>query len=94
MKKYLIAIFLISSAILFSSCEELYSSVGTVKYIGLEGGFWGIIGDDGKKYDPINLPDEFKAEDLKVYFEYKIAEDQISFHMWGQLIEITKIRKI
>lgn len=94
MNKYIILIALIFSAILFSSCEELYSSVGTVKFVELEGGFWGIIGNDGKHYDPINLSDEFKVENLRVYFEYKIVEDQVSFHMWGLLTEITEIHRL
>lgn len=33
---------------------------GVVKHIELEGGFFGIVGDDGQKYDPVNLPAEFK----------------------------------
>ena len=30
-------------------------TTGTIRHQGLEGGFWGIVGDDGTKYDPTNL---------------------------------------
>lgn len=39
--------------------QDIISETGTVKYIDLEGGFFGIIGDSGKNYDPINLSEEF-----------------------------------
>jgi len=62
--------------------------------INLEGGFWGIIGDNEKNYDPQNLPENFKRDSLRVSFEYKISENQASTHMWGQLIDIVKIVEI
>jgi len=65
-----------------SSKQEKVSGTGTIKYINLEGGFYGIVSDDGKNYDPINLPEEFKKDGLKVSFE---AEKSNAFatHMWG-----------
>lgn len=66
---------------------------GTVKYIGLEGGFYGIIGTKGN-YDPINLPRAFAVDGLKVRFVAKVRDDMGSIHMWGTLIEIIKIEKI
>ncbi len=67
---------------------------GKVTRVEIEGGFWGIIGNDGIKYDPINLPDEFKKDGQPVRFEAKAREDQMSFHMWGRIVEIVKIEKI
>lgn len=67
---------------------------GTVQYIGLEGGFYGIVDDDGNKYDPVNLPDEYKEDGLQVKFSFKVLTDTASTHMWGTLIELTDIQKI
>lgn len=67
---------------------------GTVKYINLEGGFYGIIGDSGARYDPTNLPKEFKVDGLKVRFTAKRQTGAVSFHMWGTLIEIISIEKL
>lgn len=67
---------------------------GTVRFIDLEGGFYGIIGDDGKKYDPVNLSQEFQVDGLPVRFEAKIRGDVASIRMWGTPIEIVKIEKV
>ena len=77
-----------------SKKQDIISETGTVKYIDLEGGFYGIIGDDGKQYDPINLSQEFQKDNLKVSFDAKICEDMVSIHMWGKLIEIVRIEKL
>jgi dienelactone hydrolase len=69
------------------------SGTGTVKYINnVEGGFYGIVADDGNNYDPINLGQEFKEDGLRIYFEAKIRNDIASIHMWGTLIEILAIK--
>ncbi|MFX0105737.1 MAG: hypothetical protein ACFE75_09615, partial [Candidatus Hodarchaeota archaeon] len=59
-----------------------------------EGGFFGIISDDGDHYDPINLPLEFKVVGLRVLFLAEKLEDMGSFHMWGILVRILFIQKI
>jgi len=74
--------------------QDIISETGTVKYIDLEGGFFGIIGDSGKNYDPINLSEEFKKNNVRVSFDAKILENMASIHMWGTLIEIVRIEKL
>lgn len=74
--------------------EDMVSETGTVKYINLEGGFYGIITDDGKQYDPVNLSQEFNEDGLRIRFEAKVRNDMASIHMWGTLIEITRIEKL
>jgi len=78
----------------FLCSEDINIQTGTVVYVSIEGGFYGIKGDNGKNYDPRNLSDEFKKDSLRVSFEYKVSENQTSTHMWGELIEIVKIVKI
>ena len=67
---------------------------GTVTYIDIEGGFYGIIGDNGKHYDPINLGQSYAQKGLKIRFQAKIRSDLASFHMWGDIIEIIKMEKL
>ena len=45
-------------AVIIISCNEESGvhSTGRIEYIALEGGFYGIIGDDGVKYDPEPTP--------------------------------------
>ena len=66
---------------------------GTVKYINLESGFWGIVSDDGKNYDPINLAEEFRREGKRVQVK-AVPKDRVNIHMWGTIIEITTITKM
>jgi len=62
---------------------DYVSGNGTVRYLLLEGGFYGIITDDGEHYDPVNLPREFQVDSLRVYFEGKVLHGIYSVHMWG-----------
>jgi hypothetical protein len=64
---------------------------GTIVYKSLEGGFFAIESDDGKTYDPINLPETFKRDGLKVKVNAKLRKDVGSIHMAGDIIEIVNI---
>ncbi|MCK4760237.1 MAG: hypothetical protein KAT69_09305 [Candidatus Aminicenantes bacterium] len=72
---------------------DIVEATGIIKYVDLEGGFYGITTPD-KSYVPINLPPEFEMDGLKVKFKAKIRKDLVSIHMWGILIELTYIDKI
>ena len=67
---------------------------GTVRYIPLEGGFFGIVSDDGGRYDPSNLKEEFCKDGLRVRVRAKALKDVVGFHMWGSIIEVVEIEKI
>ena len=73
--------------------EKLIQGTGTVKYQSFEGGFYGIVGDNGMNYDPPNLPQEFKVDGLRVQFTAK-PTDYASFHMWGKVIELFSIQSL
>jgi len=79
--------------------ETKIQGKGTIKYLSFEGGFYGIVGDDGKHYDPLNLPQEFRVDGLRVRFkatrEHAIMTDSIvSFHMWGYIVKLLSIEKL
>ncbi|MEW6702152.1 MAG: hypothetical protein AB1298_05485 [Bacteroidota bacterium] len=59
---------------------------GTVKYIPIEGGFYGIVTDDNKNFDPMNLPKEFQKDGVRIYFKYVEKKNIVSAHMWGTII--------
>ena len=67
--------------------------IGQVKYIGVEGGFWGIIGSNGN-YEPVNLPKKYCVDGMWVMFTAKVRDDMASIRMWGRIIEIIRIEKI
>jgi hypothetical protein len=47
-----------------STCKV--QGYGTMKYLPMEGGFYGIQADSGARYRPVNLPGECAEEGLRV----------------------------
>lgn len=82
----------------FPSCAtdigDNFIGNGTVVFLSIEGGFYGIKGDDGRNYDPVNLPVDMQKEGLRVRFEAKELKDMASFHMWGALVQIVHIQQL
>ncbi len=67
------------------------SGAGTVQYIDLEGGFYGIVADDGTRYLPLNLPGDFSEDGLAIEFTGFVREDVATIQQWGTPLEITEI---
>lgn len=68
------------------------NSTGTVRYIDLEGGFYGIIGDDGESYLPGNLDEAYQKDGLRVTFTGMMDENASNFYMWGVPITLISVR--
>lgn len=61
---------------------------GTVHYQELGTGFWGIVGEDGSKWQPSNMPDTLQKEGIKVNIKAKEQKGAVSIFMWGTSIKI------
>jgi hypothetical protein len=59
----------------------------------MEGGFHGVVGDDGTRWDPMNLPDTLAIDSVRVSFHGE-PRNLASHHMWGQPMELIEITKI
>ena len=99
MKKHLIVVGIVTLLLVVGliGCidrERIVVGTGTIQYNDFEGGFYGIVGDDGENYDPTNLLTDFGEDGLRVKYTLKILENQSSFHMWGIVVEIIKIDKL
>jgi hypothetical protein len=70
---------------------DMVNGTGTVEWFGIEGGFFAIRGDDGKVYDPMNLPPAFAKDGVRVRFTAKLRRDMGSIHMVGEIVEIQQI---
>lgn len=67
---------------------------GKITYIDLSGGFWGIQGDDGQKYNPLDtLPKQYQREGLQVEAEVSYS-NAFSMFMWGRNVDIQKIKTV
>ncbi len=67
---------------------------GEVKYFPLEGGFYGIVDDKGTRFYPLNLPERFRKDGIKVLIKARLKSDTISTAMWGTPIEILEIKEV
>lgn len=83
-----------TESIASTTSEQPISANGTIHFQEMEGGFWGIIGDDGVKYDPMQLSPAFQKEGLRVRFTASPETDMMSTHMWGMIIKLSHIEAI
>ncbi len=93
MKHLLIAGTLLACLAACSANGQLIRGEGTIQYIPVEGGFYGIVTPEGRRYDPINLDPAFRQDALKVRFTGRVLKDRVSFHMWGAAFEIQSISR-
>ncbi|MBD3379411.1 MAG: hypothetical protein GF408_03000 [Candidatus Omnitrophica bacterium] len=95
---FIISMILFVGAGLVSGCgageRGLITFSGTVDRVSLEGGFYGIVSDEGVKYDPVNLAPEFRRDGLRVRATVRPLPDRASFHMWGEIVEVVEMRRI
>lgn len=64
---------------------------GKMAYIPLSGGFWGILGENGERFRPVNeLPDDYRLEGLPVRVS-ATEHHGLSIFMWGTQIKIHHI---
>jgi len=71
--------------------SDTFEIQGTIVRKNMEGGFFAIDGDDGKKYNPINLSDSFRKDGLKVKVTARLRMDAMNIHMYGAIIEVVEI---
>lgn len=76
--------------------DETYAATAVVTWVGLEGGFWGLVtASDKARLDPMKpIPPEFRKDGLRVKIRYIPRKDLASFHMWGMVIDLRLIERI
>lgn len=65
---------------------------GTVKRFELEGGFFGILAEDGARLYPTDLPGEFQKDGLRIRFDFQEAA-VFTIHQWGTPVTLTDVEK-
>lgn len=64
---------------------------GTITHFPFEGGFYGIVADDGGEYLPLNLPPEFAKDGLFVVATIEPAEGMSTIQQWGMPVRIVEM---
>jgi hypothetical protein len=78
-----------------SQASHTLSTLGTVRSIDmLDSKSWVIQGEDGKWYDPVNLPDSLKKVGAHISFSFQSAPDLSYTYKGGELIEIISVSHI
>jgi len=70
--------------------EQMTEGNGIIHYEDIEGGFYGIIADNGEQYFPVNLDDPFREEGQRVNFSAYPA-DVSTISMWGTPVRLVTI---
>lgn len=63
----------------------------TVRYFEFEGGFYGLVTEDGQKLLPMNLSEKYQHDGTKVKVQGDLVKDIMSLHQWGELFNINEI---
>ena len=66
---------------------------GTVVHLDFENGAYGLLDDSGKKFLPVNMPEQLKRNGAKVSIRFRLA-DVVSTVMWGKPIFIYSFETI
>ena len=74
--------------------EGVIESTGTVEYVDLEGGFYGIVAEDGRRFDPTDLGEDFQQDGLRVRFRVRPREGVVGTHMWGTIVEVLEVERL
>ena len=61
---------------------------GKAVFQNIEMGFWGIQSRDGKKYRPINMPEQLKINGADVFCTAKVVDYEVDIFMWGNPVKI------
>ncbi|WKE66957.1 hypothetical protein PVT67_06895 [Gallaecimonas kandeliae] len=67
------------------------STDGKVIFLPMEGGFFGIVGDDGHKWLPMGLPANMRRHNLRVHVEGRPDPKMMTIQQWGTPLHITQI---
>lgn len=61
-----------------------------VVHVPLEGGFYGLVGDDGRHYEPVGLAARFRRDGMRLHVQAQRLE-RASIRMWGQPVRILDV---
>ncbi len=69
------------------------STLGTVRKVDLEGGFFGIVTDGGQDLYPVNLAEEFRRDGTRIRFSHQAAP-VFTLHQWGSPVTLSDVQSV
>jgi hypothetical protein len=74
--------------------QAVFTVIGTIRHLDIEGGGWVIAEDGGKSYQPQDLSDGFKKDGLRVRAKVRRVKDAVGVLQAGEIVRIIQIEKI
>ncbi len=66
----------------------------TVKYLDFEGGFYGLVSENGVKLLPMDLPEKYKVAGTILRVKGIFIADMMTIQQWGKAFKIAEIELI
>lgn len=64
-----------------------------VVHVAVEGGFYGLVTQDGQRFDAGPLPAPFRVDGLAVRARLQPLPPTITTHMWGRKVKLLEIER-
>ena len=74
--------------------QEVFSGVGTIRYLGLATHKYAIVADDGAILEPTSLKQQFAIDNLRVRFSARLLYKPAPLIAGARVVKITKIRAL
>ena len=71
-----------------------YPYEGTIHYMNLEGGFYGIVTDKGKKLLPLNLEKKYFVDGTVIKFSGNHEKGMMTIQQWGTPFRVNEVHSI
>ncbi|GAA0858297.1 hypothetical protein [Aliiglaciecola litoralis] len=73
---------------------EMITVTGTIVYKELEGGFFALDSDDGKKYMPRGMDKTLLKHGMKVQVKGHVLKDMLTFQQYGEVLKVVEADEI
>ena len=70
--------------------EDMINVTGTIVFKGMEGGFYALDADDGRKFMPQGMNKALLKHGMKVQVSGIILKDMLTFQQYGEVLKVTE----
>ncbi len=68
--------------------QQMITVTGTIRFLPMEGGFYGLDGENGKKYMPQGIDKSMLKNGLVVEVTGTVLTDMLTFQQYGEVLKV------